>query len=269
MERKYVQHVRGLTYLLTYLLTPCSTVLLEKQPCFQPVKKFPAFYVTRSFITAFTSARQLSVSWASSIQSIPPHPTTWIFVLILSSHLRLGLPSCLFPSGFPTKTLYIPLLSPIHATCPAHLILLDFITLTILGEQYRSLSSSLCSFLRSPVTSSLLGPNIFPSTLSSNTLSLRSTVNVSDQVSHPYKTTGKILFLYILIFTFMDSKLEDQRFCTEWQQAFPECNLLLISSSIECSWTSHKIVPLINLNKCLYSGKSKIEVNINNSSEEL
>ena len=73
-----------------------------------------------------------------------------------------------------------------------HLILLDFITCTILGEEYRSLSSSLCNFLHSPVTPSLLGPNIFLNTLFSNTLSLRSSLNVSDQVSHPYKTTGKI-----------------------------------------------------------------------------
>jgi len=56
------------------------------------------------------------------------------------------------------------------------------------GEQYRSLSSSLCSFLHSPVTSSVLDPNILPSTLFSNTLSLRSSLNMSYQVSHPYKT---------------------------------------------------------------------------------
>jgi hypothetical protein len=52
------------------VLTPWSRVLLEKLTGFQPVNKFPVFYGTRRFITAFTSARHLSLSWATSIQSI-------------------------------------------------------------------------------------------------------------------------------------------------------------------------------------------------------
>ena len=145
---------------LTYLLTPWCRVLLEKLTGLQLVKKFPAFHETRRFITALTSVRHLSLSWTNPIQSIYPHPTSWRSILILSTHLRLGLPSGLLPSCFPTKTLYTTLSSPMHATCPAHLILLDFITRTILGEEYKSFSSSLCNLLHSPVTSSLLGPNI-------------------------------------------------------------------------------------------------------------
>ena len=178
-----------LTYLLTYLLTPYSTVLVEKLTGSQLVKKLLAFYGTRRSISAFTSARQLSLSRARSIHSIPPNPSSRRSILILSSHLLLRLPSGLFLSGFPTKTLHITLLSPIRATCPAHLILLDFNTRTILGEVFRSLSSSLCSFLHSPIISSLLGPNFLLNTLFSHTLCLRSSLNISDKVSHPYETT--------------------------------------------------------------------------------
>ena len=120
-------------FLAPYLLTPWCRVLLEKLTGLQLVKKFPALHGTRRFITALTSVRHLSLSCASPIQSIHPHPTSWRSILKLSTHLRLGLPSGLLPSGFPSKTLYTPLSSPIRATCPAHLILLDFITRKILG----------------------------------------------------------------------------------------------------------------------------------------
>ena len=57
-----------------------------------------------------------------------PHPTSWRAILILSSHLRLGLSSVLVPLGFPIQTLHTHLLSAISATCLAYLILLYFIT---------------------------------------------------------------------------------------------------------------------------------------------
>ena len=68
--------VHTLTYLLTYSLTPWFRVLLEKLTGLQLVKKFPAFYGTRRFITALTSVRHLSLSWTSPIQSTYPHPTS-------------------------------------------------------------------------------------------------------------------------------------------------------------------------------------------------
>jgi len=109
-------------YLHTYLLTPWSTVLLQKPTGFQLVKKFPAFCGTRMFITTFTSAHHLSLSSAVSIQSIPPHPTSCRSILLLSSHLRHGLPNGLLPSDYLNRTLYTLLLSPIRASCPTHLL---------------------------------------------------------------------------------------------------------------------------------------------------
>ena len=108
--------------LILNLLTPWCRVLLEKLTGLQIFKKFPAFHGTRRLITALASVRHLSLSWASPNQSLYPHPTSWRSILILSTHLRLGLPSCLFPSGFPTKTLYTPplLTHTRHMPSPSH-----------------------------------------------------------------------------------------------------------------------------------------------------
>ena len=74
-------------------------------------------------------------------------------------HLCLGLPSCLLPSDVPTNTLCEPLTSPtLDMSCLCHSC---FITRTVFGEEGRSLSFSLCSLLHSPVTSWILGPDIF------------------------------------------------------------------------------------------------------------
>ena len=85
------------------LLTPWSRVLLEKLAGFQLVKKFPAYYGIRRFITEYIRPRHLSPTWARSIESMPPHPTFCRSILILSSYLRLGLPSGSLPRVSPPK----------------------------------------------------------------------------------------------------------------------------------------------------------------------
>jgi hypothetical protein len=116
--RKYRQSiVCSLRWSNLLLLTPWSRVLVEKLTGLQLVNKMTTFYGTRKFITAFTVARHLSLSWVSPIQSIPPHLTYWRPIYAWVS------PVVSFPKW------------------PANLILLDFITRTMLGEEYRSLSS--------------------------------------------------------------------------------------------------------------------------------
>jgi hypothetical protein len=74
-------------------------------PVVQPLRSFPALYGTRRFITAFTRALHWSLFWARTIQSTLFHPMSTSSILMLYTHLRLVLPSGLFPYGFPTSTL--------------------------------------------------------------------------------------------------------------------------------------------------------------------
>jgi hypothetical protein len=132
----FLQFLRPLLYLLCVLHDPplslftliifceyfllCNThswswVLLEKLPIVQLLKNFPAFYGTRRFITMFTRALHWSLSWATSIQSIPSHPISLRSISILFTHLRLGFPSGRFPSGFPTN-----LSHSCYIHCPSH-----------------------------------------------------------------------------------------------------------------------------------------------------
>ena len=180
----------SLTYLLTYWLIYLLTYSMVQSPAWEANRFSGSQEIPRTLgnpkVHYHVYKCPPSDPTLSQIDPAhPPHPTSCKSVLILSSHLRRKLPSCLFSTCFPTKTLYTPLLSSISVTCPAYLILLDSITRKILGGEYRSLNSSLYSFLHSPVASSLLGPNILLNTLFSNTLSRRSFLSVGDQVSHP------------------------------------------------------------------------------------
>ena len=113
--------------------TPYSRVLPDKLTGPQLVKKFPSFYGTRKFITAFTSTDHLFLSSARAIHSMLTHPPSWKIHFNIILPLRLSLSNGLFPLGLPTKTLHSPLPSPIRSTSPAHLILLISHNLTKLN----------------------------------------------------------------------------------------------------------------------------------------
>ena len=112
----------GCKLLAEPILTPWCRVLLEKLTGLQLVKKFPAFHRTRRFITALTSIHHLSLSWASPIQSIYTHPTSWRSVLILSPpstpRSPQWSPSLRFPQQDP---IHPPLLTyTCHMPSPSH-----------------------------------------------------------------------------------------------------------------------------------------------------
>ena len=141
--------------------------------------------------TALTGAQQTSTSWSRSNHYMHLH-TSWRSILILSSHLWQGLPIGLLPSDFPTKTQYAPLSSPIHATCPAHLIL----------EEPKNIHWGV-QIINLLIMYSPLLCYLIPLTLSAiflNTFRLRFALRMRDQVSHPYNTAAKLEFC-----TFMNS----------------------------------------------------------------
>jgi hypothetical protein len=99
-----------------------------------------------------------SCRWILS-SSLHPVSLMCIFILIIF-HLCRGYPGCLFRSDSSIEMLYPPLTSSVGSPCHTHLILLDLMTLMTVGDEYMLWSSSLCSFLRCLVASSLLDPNI-------------------------------------------------------------------------------------------------------------
>jgi hypothetical protein len=112
-------------YLLTYGAEP---FLRSRQLCSH--SRTSSIYGIRRFITVFTTALHWSLSWARVIQSTPSHPISLRSILILSTHLRLGLPSGLLPSGFPSNILFAFLFSPTRSQTTTCIFLVGFQVLT-------------------------------------------------------------------------------------------------------------------------------------------
>ena len=126
------------------------------------------------------------------VQSSPcPHPNSWRSTLILSSHPRWFLQEVSFPQVSSPKLCIllcffsyvsnVPLSDSYRCECTNNIWWKAQITKLFVMQSFHY-----------PVTSSLLGPNVFLRTLFSNTLSLRFSLNVSDHISHPYKKQAKL-----------------------------------------------------------------------------
>ena len=206
----------------TYLLTPWCRVLIEKLTGLQLVNILCILLNPKFHCRTHKPPPPVTILGQPNPVHIPTSHLLEIHPNIIHPSTPRS-PQCSLSLRFPHQNPIHPLYSPIHTTCPAHLILLNFITRTILGE-------STDHFAPRYAVSSI--PPLPRPSMFSDTLSFHSSLNVSDQVSHPYKTTGKIIVLYILSFKFLDSNLEDKRFYTEVQNTLA-CEILHHSFSVK------------------------------------
>ena len=157
---------------------------MEQSPSWEAnrssVKRFPTFYGTWRFITAFASARDLSLTSARLIQSVP-QPSQFLKI-----SLNIILPSTPRYSKW-SLSLSFPHQNPVCTSPVSHMPRFSWFYHLNIIWWVQSKSFSLCSLLHSPVTSFLLCPNIILSTLFLNPICLCFSLSVRVQVSHPYK----------------------------------------------------------------------------------
>jgi len=136
-----------LLIILIFLLHAAES-FLRSQLVLKLVKKFPHFLEPEG-----SSPYSQVPASCPILSQLHPVPTTPSYILKI--HFNIILPST-YGSPQWSLSLRFPHQNPVHPSSlphkrhmPHHLILLDFTTLTILGKEYRSLSSSLCNFLHS------------------------------------------------------------------------------------------------------------------------
>jgi len=147
----------GETWLRTYLITYLLTYSTVQSPSWEANWFVASQVITRISrnpkVHYLTYKRPPPVSILG--QPNPLYIPTFHFLEIHPNIIhppRPRSPQWFLSLRFPHQDPIHPLTPPIHATCPWNLIFLDFITRTLLGEEYRLFSSSLCNLLHSPVT---------------------------------------------------------------------------------------------------------------------
>jgi hypothetical protein len=152
----------------------------------------PHFIWKRKINYRVKATRHWTLTWTRWIESTPSLSIYFISILIVSSNQRLGLAINPFLISILTEAFYTFLIAFMRATCPAHLIPLDLISIIIFAEEHNLQSNSSCNCL-----SLVCYIHIFSSL---NILSCILPNRVRVQASDPYKTTGNILEFYMVMF---------------------------------------------------------------------